>query len=97
MLLVVHDKYTPYTCDEIAKERAAHATRERQLSALWQKADAAPGGAVVSAVAYSTELANVRSELRAADRALQAKDCPPPGTAPPPGAALPPPSPPPRR
>jgi hypothetical protein len=78
MLLVVHDKYTPFTCDEIAKQRFAHARREQELVRLWEKAAAAPGGTVVNAVAYSTSLATVRSEIRAADRAAQEKDCPPP-------------------
>ena len=82
MLLVTHDKYTAFTCDEIAKQRAAFATRERALSVLSQKAEAAPGGMIVNAVAYSTELANVRAELRAADYALQEKTCGPPVAAP---------------
>ncbi len=97
MLLVVHDKYSPYTCDEIARERATHAARERHLSGLSQKAEAAPAGAVVSAVAYSTELATVRSELRAADRAMAAKDCPPPSAVPAAVPAPPPPPPPPKK
>jgi hypothetical protein len=95
MLLVTHDKYTAFTCDEIAKQRANFAVRERELSALSQKAEAAPGGMIVNAVAYSTDLAHVRAELRAADYAAQEKTCGPPVAAP--AAAPIPPPPPPRR
>jgi hypothetical protein len=96
MLLVTHDKYTAFTCDEIFRQRATFATRERELSALSQKAEAAPGGMIVNAVAYSTDLANVRAELRAADYAALEKACGPPVAAPA-AAPIPPPPPPPRR
>lgn len=97
MLLVTHDKYTAFTCDEIAKQRAGFAVRERELSALSQKAEAAPGGMIVNAVAYSTDLAHVRAELRAADYAAQEKTCGSPPVVAPAAAPIPPPPPPPRR
>lgn len=76
-MFVVHDKYTPYTCEEIVRMRTPIAEREQELTALSRKAEAAAGGAMVNAVAYATELANARSELRAADFAARQKGCPP--------------------
>jgi hypothetical protein len=39
------------------------------------KAESAPGGFVVSALAYRSELASVRAEIRAADRGARINQC----------------------
>jgi hypothetical protein len=73
--IVAQDKYDFHDCARIKGAQRSLATREKTLSALVDKAEAAPGGFVVGALAYRTELASVRAELRAADRAAQVNQC----------------------
>jgi hypothetical protein len=71
-MLVLPDKYRLSTCEQIATARRGQEARERELVALSEKASSAPGGAVASLLAYASELAAARSELRVL--AVAAKD-----------------------
>ncbi len=76
--VVVQDKYDTMPCFEINNQRKGHAGREKELAELAAKAEASPGGAIVSYAAYRSELAQVRGQLAAAERAAQKNGCGPP-------------------
>ena len=76
--MVVQDKYDALPCKEVAAQRAGHVSRERELADLAAKAGAAPGGFIVSYSAYRSELAQLRGQIAAANRALQKNGCDPP-------------------
>lgn len=88
-VVVTQDKYDFQSCPEIVAARNGLVASEKQLSDLAAKAEASPGGFIVSATSYRTELTMVRGRLRAADRAIAQKGCDPAKTAPaaPPPAA----------
>jgi hypothetical protein len=71
-MLVLPDKYRLSTCEQIAAARRGQEARERELTALSEKASNAPGGAVAGMLAYGSELAQARAELRVL--AVAAKD-----------------------
>ena len=50
----------------------------KELSELAAKAEASPGGFIVSYSAYRSELAQVRGQLAAAERGAQKNECGPP-------------------
>jgi len=74
-VIVAQDKYDFMTCREIISSRNGLTTREKELSGLATKAQAAPGGFIAGTVAYSSELANVRGLLAAAERAARKSNC----------------------
>jgi hypothetical protein len=76
--VVVHDKYDTMPCFEINNQRKSLAGRVKELSELAAKAEAAPGGFIVSYSAYRSELAQVRGQLAAAERGAQKNECGPP-------------------
>jgi hypothetical protein len=71
-MLVLPDKYRLLTCEQIATARRGQEARERELAALSEKASNAPGGALAGMLAYASELAQARAELRVL--AVAAKD-----------------------
>lgn len=73
--MVAQDKYDFHDCPRIKGAQTSLTAREKTLSDLVAKAEAAPGGVVVSALAYRSELTSVRAELRAANRAAQLNQC----------------------
>jgi hypothetical protein len=75
---VVHDKYDTMPCFEINNQRKGLSGRVKELSELAAKAEASPGGAIVSYAAYRSELAQVRGQLAAAERGAQKNGCEPP-------------------
>ena len=76
--VVVHDKYDTMPCFEINNHRKSLAGRVKDLSELAAKAEASPGGFIVSYTAYRSELAQVRGQLAAAERGAQKNECGPP-------------------
>ena len=72
---VVHDKYDTMPCFEINNQRKGLSGRVKDLSELAAKAEASPGGIIVSAAAYRTELAAARTNLRLVQQAAQQKGC----------------------
>jgi hypothetical protein len=73
--IVTQDKYDFMNCREIVGHRNVLTTRERELSALAAKAEAAPGGIIASTLAYRSELNTTRALLFAADRAARKNNC----------------------
>jgi hypothetical protein len=73
--IVTQDMMDFKTCPEIVSLRSSLVNREKELVGLVAKADASPGGIIVSYTAYRTELTSTRAQLRAADRAVQMKGC----------------------
>lgn len=76
--VVTHDKYEGLPCKEVAAQRANFINREKELADLTAKAEASPGGFIVSYSAYRSELALVRGQIAATDRTLQKNGCGPP-------------------
>jgi len=86
--VVAPDKYTLYTCDEIARETQTKAAREQELQQLRARASAASGGQLISSVAYDPDYLTVRGELNELRKAAAEKNCAAaPGAAPPAPAA----------
>ena len=73
--IVTQDRFDFMPCPEIIANRNGNIAREKQLSELAAKADASPGGFLVSYAAYRSELAQVRTLLAAADRAVRKNNC----------------------
>jgi hypothetical protein len=96
--VVTQDKYDYSPCVEIVTAHRAQTTRVKDLTALVEKAESAPGGVIVSYAAYRSELASARAMLAAANRGARKNNCdltkqPPPGSTPAPAQAPPPPPP----
>jgi hypothetical protein len=73
--IVTQDKYDFMLCREIIGHRAALIVKEKEWSDLAAKAEASPGGILVSVAAYRSELASVRTQLSVANRAARDKGC----------------------
>lgn len=75
---VTTDKYDGLPCAEVTGQRNMLVNQEKELNESAAKAEASPGGFLVSYSAYRSELAQVRGRLAAANRALQKGGCGPP-------------------
>ena len=73
--MVTQDKYDFMACPEIIGQRTGIVAREKLLSELAEKADASPGGMLVSYTAYRSELVMMRTQLRLVNKAAQEKGC----------------------
>jgi|GEM_PF-3165734 len=73
--VVSQDRFSFMECPQLISERGTWTAREKQLSELAAKAEASPGGIIVSAAAYRTELAAARTNLRLVQQAAQQKGC----------------------
>jgi hypothetical protein len=73
--IVTQDRFSFMECPQLISERGTWTAREKQLSELAAKAEASPGGIIVSAAAYRTELAAARTNLRLVQQAAQQKGC----------------------
>jgi hypothetical protein len=73
--LVTQDRYDFMTCKEIVGHRAGQAAREKQLTELIEKAETAPGGFILGAAAYRSELVQARALKAAAERAARMHNC----------------------
>jgi hypothetical protein len=85
--LVSPDKYSFYSCAQIADATKEKAERERELEALMAKAGQGADGRFVSSIAYRPEYLSVNAELVELRKASAAKDCQPAPAAPPAPAA----------
>jgi hypothetical protein len=75
-LLVAPGKYDHYTCQQIADRQKLAAARERELRGLIEKAEREAAGVVVSALAYQTEYATARGDVRLLEETGRRKECP---------------------
>jgi len=79
--LVSPDKYTLYSCEQIAVATKDKLERERELEMLMAKAGQGVDGRFVSSIAYRPEYLSVNAELVELGKATAAKSCaPPPAT-----------------
>jgi len=69
------DRYDFMTCKDIINSRNAVTNKMKQLSDLIEKAEASPGGFIVSAAAYRSEYVQARALAAAADRAARKNNC----------------------
>jgi hypothetical protein len=73
--VATHDRYDFMNCAEIIGARNGNNGRVKQLTDLIEKADSSPGGFIVSATAYRSELVQARALAQAADRAARMHNC----------------------
>lgn len=73
--VVTQDRFDFMACPEIIGQRNTWTTREKQLTDLVEKAESSPGGFIVSAAAYRSELVQARTHLRLVQKAAQEKGC----------------------
>lgn len=79
--LVAPGKYRLYDCVQLAQAATGYITRERELRQAKAKAEASPGGQLMSSLAYDAEYGQVRGNLDELRREAREKKCnpPPPG------------------
>ena len=70
-----HDRYDFMACKEIIANRTAQTTRMKELGERIEKAEASPGGFIVSATAYRSEYVQARALVAAAERAARLNNC----------------------
>jgi hypothetical protein len=73
--IVSQDRYDFMTCKEIVSNRNAQTARMKELGDRIEKAEASPGGFIVSAAAYRSEYVQARALAAAADRAARKNNC----------------------
>jgi hypothetical protein len=76
--IVRPEKYSYYTCDQMASAGMVEARRERELKNLIDKAAQGAGGEFAIAVAYRGEYLTAQGNLRELEAAAVRKDCPMP-------------------
>ena len=75
MLYAAPGKYDYLRCEDLPARLAASIAREKQLTDLMKRANQDAGGPVVSAVAYSADLAQVRADQKVLRQAAIDKKC----------------------
>jgi hypothetical protein len=73
--IATQDRYDFMTCPEIIGARNSNRARLKQLTDLIEKAESSPGGFLVSAGAYRSEMVQARALTAAAERAAQKNNC----------------------
>jgi len=73
--IATQDRYDFMTCAQIVANRGANNARVKQLTELIEKAESSPGGFIVSATAYRSELVQARALAQAAERAARLNNC----------------------
>jgi hypothetical protein len=73
--IATQDRFDYMTCPEIIGQRNNYNARVKQLTELIDKAEASPGGFIVSAAAYRSELVQARALAAAAERAARINNC----------------------
>ena len=73
--LVAPDKYTLYSCDEIARETQTKVAREHELQQLMAKAGNDSGGRLIGDIAYRPDYITVHGELNDLRQTAIAKKC----------------------
>lgn len=74
---VLQDRYVYMNCTELAGQRTRWTNRQKELAGLIEKAESTPGGFLVSAASYRTELVQARAHLKFVLQTQQQKGCPP--------------------
>jgi hypothetical protein len=77
-LLVAPGKYDHLTCQQVTDRQKVAAARQKELKGLIDKAEREAAGVVVSALAYQTEYATARGDVRLLNETARRKECPPP-------------------
>lgn len=73
--LAAPGKFNLYTCKEIEEKARATQAREQELQQLMARAGQGPGGDIVSAIAYRSDYAKARSELKLLADTAAEKQC----------------------
>lgn len=73
--LVAPDKYTLYSCDEIARETLTKVAREQELQGLMAKAGTDSGGRLIGDIAYRPDYITVKGELNDLRQTAADKKC----------------------
>ena len=73
--IVTQDRLDFMTCPEIIGARNGNNARVKQLTELIEKAESSPGGFLVSAAAYRSELVQARALAQASERAARMHNC----------------------
>lgn len=73
--VVTQDRFDFMECPEIIGHRNNWTAREKQLRDLVEKAESSPGGFIVGATAYRSELMQARTHLRLVQKTAQEKGC----------------------
>ena len=68
-------RYEFHNCDQLAAQSQGLQAREHELVALMQQAAQSPGGEVIGAVAYRTELVQIRGYLKQIAGYSEKKNC----------------------
>jgi uncharacterized protein YceK len=72
---VAPNKYAMYTCPELNDRAKAVQARQVELEQVMDRAAQGAGGAFVNAIAYRTEYAQTRGELRLLAKAEEERQC----------------------
>jgi hypothetical protein len=73
--VVSQDRYDFMSCKEIIGHRNGQTARMKELGERIEKAEASPGGFIVSATAYRSEYVQARALAAAAERAARLNNC----------------------
>jgi len=68
-------KYELYDCKQMENQMNALMAEERRLRDLIARAEQDTGGAIVAAVAYKTDYAKTRADMKVLGEAQQRRDC----------------------
>src|SRR6516164_2715095 len=74
-ILIDPARYSAYHCNDLAAQWKLLVARERELHGLMDKANEAPGGAVIGSLAYRTDYESVLSEEKLLQRTAVEKNC----------------------
>lgn len=74
-VIASQDRFDFMPCKDIIANRNAQTGRMKQLGEQIEKAEASPGGFLVSAAAYRSEYVQARALAAAADRAARLHNC----------------------
>jgi hypothetical protein len=68
-------KFTYYRCDDLVRYARALVTREERLRTDMARAEQSSGGMLVSTMAYRSDYAHVRGEMRLLEKVAGDKKC----------------------
>ena len=74
-LFVDPGKYQYYNCEQLAEPRKRWTEREQELKLLMDKAEHSAGGTFVNVIAYQSDYAVAREELKVIESAARDKNC----------------------
>ncbi len=74
-ILIDPARYSAYHCNDLAAQWKVLVAREHELHGLMDKANEAPGGAVIGSLAYRTDYESVLSEEKLLQRTAVEKNC----------------------